>query len=113
MWTMQFSVRLQCDEAPEEVVEITVTEYMDEWPGLEQWEQNVRDVGFRAMREMLAGGFQLREHTLLRTWTHRDDDCQLARHGRTRRADQHGWKGAYRPSAAVLQAVQGVDDSAE
>ena len=83
MWTMQHRVRLQNDEIPDEVVEITVTEYMDEWPGLDHWEQKVRDVGFEAMREMLAGGFVLREHTLLQTWTHLDDDCHLVRRGRT------------------------------
>ena len=81
MWTIQFSVRLQNDEEPDDVFEIDVTEYMDEWPGLERWEGDVRDLGFRAMREMFAGGFLLRERTLLRTWTHLDDDCHLVRRG--------------------------------
>jgi RNase P subunit RPR2 len=31
---------------------------------------------------MVAGGILLREHTLLRTWTHLDDDCHLVRRGR-------------------------------
>jgi len=34
VWTIQFSVRLQNDEEPDDVFEIDVTEYMDEWPGL-------------------------------------------------------------------------------
>ena len=59
MWTIQHTVRLQCDEVPGKVVDITVTEYMDEWPGLDDWEQKVRDLGFQAMRKMLAGGFLL------------------------------------------------------
>ncbi len=83
MWTIQHTVRLQCDEVPGKVVDITVTEYMDEWPGLDDWEQKVRDLGFQAMRKMLAGGFLLREHALLRTWTHLDGDCRLIRRGRT------------------------------
>jgi len=82
VWTIEHRVRLQCDEAPEEVVEITVTEYMDDWTGLDPWERKVRDVGFEVMRKMLAGGFQLREHALLQTWTHVDDDCHLIRRGR-------------------------------
>ena len=113
MWTIQHTVRLQCDEAPGEVVDITVTEYMDEWPGLDAWEQKVRDLGFQAMRKMLAGGFLLREHALLRTWTHLGRlpaDTAWADAGH---ADQHGWKGPYPPSAAVLQAMQGVGHPTE
>lgn len=82
MWTIEHSVRLQNDEIPEEVVEITVIEHMDEWSGLDHWEQKVRDVGFQAMRKMVAGGLLLREQTLLRTWTHLDDDCHPVRRGR-------------------------------
>ena len=82
MWTMEHRVRLKNDETPEEVVDFTVTDHMDEWSGLGHWEQKVRDVGFRAMRKMVAGGLRLREHTLLRTWTHLDSDCHLVRRGR-------------------------------
>ncbi len=82
MWTMEHRVRLQNDEIPGEVVDFTVTDHMDEWSGLGHWEQKVRDVGFRAMRKMVAGGLHLREHTLLRTWTHLGDDCHLVRRGR-------------------------------
>ena len=70
MWTIEHRVRLKNDETPEEVVDFTVTDHMDEWSGLDHWEQKVRDVGFRAMRKTVAGGLRLREHTLLRTWTH-------------------------------------------
>ena len=82
MWTIEHRVRLKNDETPEEVVDFTVTDHMDEWSGLGHWEQKVRDVGFRAMRKMVAGGLRLREHTLLRTWTHLDSDCHLVRRGR-------------------------------
>ena len=82
MWTIEHRVRLKNDETPEEVVDFTVTDHMDEWSGLDHWEQKVRDVGFRAMRKMVAGGLRLREHTLLRTWTHLDSDCHLVRRGR-------------------------------
>ena len=82
MWTMEHRVRLQKDEIPGEVVDFTVTDHMDEWPGLARWEQKVRDVAFQAMRKTVAGGLRLREHTLLRTWTHLDDDCHLVRRGR-------------------------------
>ncbi len=82
MWTIEHRVRLQNDEIPGEVVDFTVTDHIDEWSGLGHWEQKVRDVGFRAMRKMVAGGLRLREHTLLRTWTHLDSDCHLVRRGR-------------------------------
>ena len=82
MWTMEHRVRLQNDDIPGEVVDFTVTDHIDEWSGLGHWEQKVRDVGFRAMRKMVAGGLRLREHTLLRTWTHLDSDCHLVRRGR-------------------------------
>ena len=39
-------------------------------------------MGFRAMRKTVAGGLHLREHALLRTWTHLDDDCHVVRRGR-------------------------------
>jgi hypothetical protein len=70
VWTIEHRVRLKNDETPEEVVDFTVTDHMDEWSGLDRWEQKVRDVGFRAMRKTVAGGLHLREHALLRTWTH-------------------------------------------
>ena len=54
MWTMEHSVRLQNDEIPGEVVDFTVIDHMDEWSGLDHWEQKVRDVGFQAMRKMVA-----------------------------------------------------------
>ena len=82
MWTIEHRVRLQNDEIPGEVVDFTVTDHIDEWSGLGHWEQKVRDVGFRAMRKMVAGGLRLREHTPLRTWTHLDSDCHLVRRGR-------------------------------
>ena len=82
MWTIEHRVRLQNDEIPGEVVDFTVTDHIDEWSGLGHWEQKVRDVGFRAMRKTVAGGLRLREHTLLRTWTHLDSDCHLVRRGR-------------------------------
>jgi len=82
VWTIEHRVRLQNDEIPGEVVDFTVTDHIDEWSGLGHWEQKVRDVGFRAMRKMVAGGLRLREHTLLRTWTHLDSDCHLVRRGR-------------------------------
>ena len=82
MWTIEHRVRLKNDETPEEVVDFTVTDHMDEWSGLDHWEQKVRDVGFRAMRKTVAGGLHLREHALLRTWTHLDDDCHVVRRGR-------------------------------
>ena len=82
MWTIEHRVRLQNDEIPGEVVDFTVTDHIDEWSGLGHWEQKVRDVGFRAMRKMVAGGLRLREHTLLRRWTHLDSDCHLVRRGR-------------------------------
>ena len=72
MWTMEHRVRLKNDEIPGEVVDFTITDHMDEWSGLDHLEQKVRDVGFQAMRKMVAGGLLLREHALLRTWTHLD-----------------------------------------
>ena len=41
MWTIEHRVRLKNDETPEEVVDFTVTDHMDEWSGLDHWEQKV------------------------------------------------------------------------
>ena len=79
---MQFRVRLQCDDAPGESVDVDVTECMGEWPGVDSWEQKVRGLGFQAMREMFAHGLRLFERGFLAQWTHLDGDCRLVRRGR-------------------------------
>ena len=82
MWTVGISVRLREEGPSGEEFHFEITEEMGKWPGLDQWEQNVRTLGFQMMRALFVRGLLLLERMVVPTWRHQDSSCHMVRRGR-------------------------------
>ena len=86
MWRVKVDVTLINEDATSEPTEIRcrIEERIPgDWTGVDEWEQQVRHIGFSAMRRLFCCGIQLMEQQLLATWTHRDQTCRLVKRGKT------------------------------
>lgn len=57
-------------------------EYIPEgFQSLGKWEQDVRMIGFQAMRELFKGGIELYEEKVLSEYMHKNEHCHLVKRG--------------------------------
>jgi hypothetical protein len=86
MWKVKVEITLTVtdDEYTQEgrQMQVQIEESIpDGFQNLDQWESNVHNLGFRAMRELFKRGIELYEEKILSEYTHKDGDCQTQRRG--------------------------------
>ncbi len=85
MLKMQITINLTDDEYTEEGEEIQVQieeSLPDGFRDLDNWEGNVRSIGFQTMREIYKRGIELYEKKLLSEYTHKGKECQTQNRGK-------------------------------
>ena len=81
---VKVNITLTVDEYTEDAKEVQVEieeSFPDGFQNLDQWEQDVRRVGFQSMRELFRYGIELYEETVLSRYTHKSNDCHLVKRG--------------------------------
>ena len=85
MWKIQININLTDDEYTEETrqIQVEIEESIpDGLKDLDQWEADVRRMGFQAMREIYRRGIELYEKKLLSEYTHKGKQCQAQKRGK-------------------------------
>ena len=85
MWRIQIVINLTDDEYTEEEkgIQVRIEESLPEgFKDLDNWETDVRRIGFQAMREMFRCGIELFEKKLLSEYVHKDEGCHTVRRGK-------------------------------
>jgi len=85
MWKIQVQINLTDDEYMKEgrETQVQIEESIPEgFQDLDKWEEDVRKVGFQAMREMFRHGIELYEEKLLSEYMHEDEECHTVRRGK-------------------------------
>lgn len=84
MWKVKVEITLTDDEYKKEGKEMQVQieeSIPDGFQSLDRWESNVRNLGFRSMRELFKQGIELFEEKILSEYTHKGESCQTERRG--------------------------------
>ncbi len=89
MWKVNIEVTISSDEDTKEENKIQVENeesIPDGFQNLDKWEQCVRNVGFKSMRELFKNGIGLHEEKVLSEYTHckeikNDKSCHMVRCG--------------------------------
>jgi hypothetical protein len=85
MWKIQIEINLTDDEYTKEgrEIQVRIEEPLPEgFRDLDNWETDVRRIGFRAMRDMFRCGIELFEKKLLSEYVHKDEECHTVRRGK-------------------------------
>ena len=85
MLKMQITINLTDEEYTEKKKQIRVQiegSRPDGLKDLNQWEADVRKMGFQAMREIYGRGIELYERELLSEYTHKGKQCQTQNRGK-------------------------------
>ena len=85
MLKIQFTVNLTDDEytGEGEEIQVQIEESLpDGLKDLDQWEADVRKMGFQAMRKIYRCGIELYEKKLLSEYTHKGKQCQTQNRGK-------------------------------
>jgi len=63
-------------------IQVQIEECIPEgFQNLGKWEQDMRKIGFQAMRELFRGGIELYEEKILSEYKHKSKDCHLVKKG--------------------------------
>ena len=63
-------------------IQVQIEESIPEgFQDLGKWEQDVRKIGFKSMRELFKGGIELYEEKILSEYTHKSKHCHLVKRG--------------------------------
>ena len=79
---VKVKITLTIDEYTEDAkeVQVEIEEFLpDGFQNLDQWEQDVRRVGFQSMRKLFRYGIELYEETVLSRYTHKSNNCHLVK----------------------------------
>lgn len=85
MWKIQIEINLTDDEYTKEgeEIQVRIEESLPEgFKDLDNWEADVRRIGFKSMREMFRCGIELFEEKLLSEYVHKDEECHTVRRGK-------------------------------
>jgi len=84
MWNIQININMTDDEYTEEKrqIQVQIEESLpDGLKDMDQWEADVRKMGFQTMREMFKRGIELYEKKLLSQYAHSGKQCQTQNRG--------------------------------
>jgi len=85
MWKIQIEINLTDDEYTKEgrKIQVQIEESIPEgFQNLDKWEEDVRKIGFQAMREVFKRGIELYEKKLLSEYVHKDGECCTVKRGK-------------------------------
>jgi hypothetical protein len=80
---VKVNITLTIDEYTEDAKEVQVEieeSLPDGFQNLDQWEQDVRRIGFQSMRMLFRYGIEVYEETVLSRYTHKSNDCHTSRY---------------------------------
>ena len=84
MWKVKVLITLTDDDTTEsKEIQVCIEESIPHgFQSLDKWEGDVRNVGFRVMRELFKSGIKLFEDRILFGYRHKDKRCKLIRKGK-------------------------------